>query len=196
MSDVARECEGQDGDRPTHQDSGRSDQQSRQHDIESESERVVVERAEQRQLLGEPKQHGKQQGINADSGLDARVEGQQPRTLTSPTSALEHSPRRPAEKRVPNRKTTEKDREHGRGSLAMGSEQRGQVFLPRHLVDETRKSGQHRKQQRDQANHRFGSTPIIGQAQSPANIARGQSRGLRSSASGRRYTWIRNGVAV
>ena len=122
----------------------------------------------------------------ADSGLDARVEGQQPRTPTSPTSALEHSPRRPAEERVPGSKAAEKDREHGRSSLAMGSEQRGQVFLPGHLVDETRKSGQHREQQRDQANHCSGSTSIIGQAQSPANIARGQRRRLRCSVGQRR----------
>ena len=184
VSDVAREREGQDGDRPTHQDSGRSEQQSRQHDIERESERVVVEWAEQRQLLGEPKQYGKQQGINADSGLDARVEGQQPRTPAPPTSALEHSPRCPAEKRVPSRKAAEKDREHGRGRLAMGSEQRGQVFLPGHLVDEARKPGQHREQQRDQANHRYGSTSSIGQAQGTVNIARGRCHRLRSSSKG------------
>ena len=131
--------------------------------------------AEQRELLREPKQYGKQQRIDADPGLDARVERQQPRTRALLVRAFEHAPRRPAEQRVPARKAAEEDREDRRGRLAVRAEQRREVLLPGHLVDETRKPGQHREQQRDQANHRSESTPIRS-AERPANIARRRSR--------------------
>ncbi len=43
---IAREGQREDGNRSAHQDGGRTDQQRRQRDVERESERVVVDRAE------------------------------------------------------------------------------------------------------------------------------------------------------
>jgi hypothetical protein len=106
--------------------------------------------------LGDAEERWKQQRVDADAGLDQGVEGEQARRATALAGALDEIARGAAEQGVAGREPAEEDGEHGRGGLAVGTEQRRQVLLPGHLVDEARKSGQHREQQRGEADHRFG----------------------------------------
>ncbi len=106
-------------------------------------------------MLGDAKERRKQQRVQSDSGLDEGVEVQQTRGTPPMASALHEPPRRPAEQGVADGEAAQEDGEHGGRRLAVGAQQRGQVLLPGHLVDEAREARQHREEQRSEADHHF-----------------------------------------
>jgi hypothetical protein len=151
--EIAGEGQRQDRDRATHEHGRRADQQCREHHVECESQARVADGAEQRDVLGNSEESRKQQRVESDAGLDECVEVEQPRGTRAPTSALHAPPRGAAEERVARREPAEEDREHRRRGLAVGSEERRQVLLPRDLVDQAGEARQHREQQCRDVDH-------------------------------------------
>jgi len=113
---------------------------------------------EQGKGLGSPEERREEQGVDPDPGLDQTVEDQEPRRSSAAPCALDQTPRRVSEEGVARGQPPQKDGQHGSRGLGVRPEQRGDVLLPRHLVDEPAEPGEHRQQQRVESGHRLHSS--------------------------------------
>jgi hypothetical protein len=70
-------------------------------------------------------------------------------------SARHDSPRHGTEQGVSDREPPEEDSEHRSRRFAVGTQQRRQVLLPGHLVDQAAEAGGYGQEQRDSSDHRW-----------------------------------------
>ncbi|TMA26904.1 MAG: hypothetical protein E6J87_21715 [Deltaproteobacteria bacterium] len=92
--------------------------------------------------------------VQADARLDESVAAQQACGRGVGAPALHQPAREPTEQRIARRHAGEEDRQLRGGRIAMRPEQRREIFLPRHLVDEAGGAGERGEEQGETARQR------------------------------------------
>ncbi len=148
VGEVARERLRENGNRAAHQHRGRQDQQCREQHVEREADTAGLVRDREREPAHRAKQHREQPRAEANAALDRTVEQQQAGGFAARFGSLHHAPGHGAEQRVADRESTEEEREHRGSGFAVRAEQRRQVLLPGHFVDEATEARQHGEPER------------------------------------------------
>ena len=142
VREAARQGLGEQRNRAAHQDRRRRQQQHAEPDVEGERERLVARRHPERHPLHRAEQEREEQRDHTDAHLGEAVDQQQGRILPGPLGAVDGAAGDPAEDGVAGGEAAEVEAQHGRRGLAVATEQRGKVLLPRDLVDETAEAGE------------------------------------------------------